>query len=335
MQKAEMYAPERKEDFLRDYCTGEKRKEALRVLFRAVGTEEHKLDKDLCQMTDEEANNVVEAVIGLRRRSADARRAPLKDYTRWCLETGVPGATLLLSEENIRNGSLQKMRHQMVASPAHLQRFLDSIFPSEVEMTVDIIYRAFYWLAFCGVRDEELALNLTKENLDIWHKEITIGHRMYRIVPEAAKSLRMCATLRDFRYDHPEYQTALRPRADGDKLLRGYRGEPSIRSFRAIISKKVKERAFLTPSSEDDIRDSSLSYDRVWLSGRFYFMRKGELAGDPVDFFDLAEEYTSGKMYRLSAGGNKQEAKTRWVAADYLRDYNRWKQVFYPDESKC
>ena len=224
---------------------------------------------------------------------------------------------------------LDKMRRQSVASPQHLQRYLDSVFEKESEETVDVVYRCFFWLAYMGVMKEEDALSIDVSDVDFEDMAIHFNGKDYPFYREAVPSIKKCATLESFRYVHPNYDPVLKERAPGTKLLRGLKDTRSLQVFRNTICRKERERKFLPAAIKDDKSlDLSLSFDRVWLSGRFFVMLENERSGMSVDFTYLAEEFMEGKEYNLSSGRNLIGAKKRQVAGDYLRDYEQWKLAY-------
>lgn len=250
----------------------------------------------------------------------------MREYVRWCVDNHIDGATLAIMNVDFGSVGLDKMRRQSVANPQHLQRYLDSIFEKESEGTVDVVYRCFFWLAYMGVMREEDALSIDVSDVDFEDMAIHFNGRDYPFYREAIPSIKKCVTLESFRYIHPKYNPTVKERAHGTKLLRGFSDTLSLQAFRNMICRKEKARKSLLAGAEEDRSlDLSLSFDRVWLSGRFFSMLENERSGMSVDFTYLAEEFMEGKEYNLSSGRNTIEAKKRWIARDYLRDYEQWK----------
>jgi len=324
-----MYNAELKEQFVAAYSKDESKRKTLYVMFEALGKCETKIGKDICQMNEEELNQALSEVIGYRYRSKNTRSSSLRAYIQWCVDNHVDGATLTIMDVDFGNIGLDKMRRQSVASPQHLQRYLDSIFEKESEETVDVIYRCFFWLAYMGIMKEEDALAVDVSDVDFGDMAIHFKGKDYPFYREAIPAIKKCATLESFRYIHPNYDPVAKERAPGTKLLRGSKDTPSLQVFRNTICKKEKERKFLPADmKEDKSLNLSLSFDRVWLSGRFFSMLENERSGMSVDFTYLAEEFMEGKEYNLSSGRNLIGAKKRWIANDYLRDYERWKLAY-------
>ena len=324
-----MYNQELKEQFVSAYSKNESKRRSLYNIFEALGKYEEKLSKDFCQMNDEEINYVLQELMGYRARSKTTRGSSLRAYARWCFDNQIPGAMRSMESIDFDRIGLDKMRRQSVASPQHLQRYLDSVFEKESEGTVDVVYRCFFWLAYMGIMKEENALSIDISDVDFEDMAIHFNGKDYPFYREAIMSIKKCATLESFRYLHPNYEPVIRERAPGTKLLRGFKDVPSIHAFRNTICRKERERKFCTDAMKNDKSlDLSLSFDRVWLSGRFFVMLENERSGMSVDFTYLAEEFMEGRKYDLSHSRNLIGAKKRQVARDYLRDYEQWKQAY-------
>lgn len=324
-----MYNAELKERFVSAYSKDESKREPLYVMFEALGKCETKMGKDLCQMNEEELDQVLSEIVGYRYSSKRTRSSSLRAYVRWCVDNHIDGATLAIMNVDFGSVGLDKMRRQSVANPQHLQRYLDSIFEKESEETVDVVYRCYFWLAYMGVMREEDALSIDVSDVDFEDMAIHFNGRDYPFYREAIPSIKKCAALESFRYIHPKYSPVVKERAPGTKLLRGLKDTLSPQVFRNTICKKEKERKFLTTAmGNDKSLELSLSFNRVWLSGRFFSMLESERSGMSVNFTYLAEEFMDGKEYDLSSGRNLIGAKKRQVARDYLRDYERWKLAY-------
>lgn len=323
-----MYNAELKERFVSAYSKDESKRKILYTMFGALEKCEEKLGKDFCQMNHEDLNQVLPEIVGYRFRSRYSRSALLRAYCQWCVDNHVEGASMEVANVDFGELGIEKMQRQSVANPQHLQRYLDCIFEKESEETVDVVFRCYYWLAYMGIMNEEDALALDVSNVDFEDMTVRIGEKEYPFYREAVPSLRKCATLQSFRYIHPFYDVVRKDRAPGTKLLRGLSGDGSAKAIRVVVCRKAREKKYAPAGIENDkAMNLSLSYTRVWLSGRFYDMLEKERAGMSVDFTYLAEEFMAGKTYNLSSGRNSLDAKVRWYAKEYQRDYERWKQA--------
>lgn len=324
-----MYNQAQKDWFVSEFSKTESMRASLHVMFEAIGKYEEECGKDFCQMNEDELNHVLSEVLGYRSKSKRARSSFLRSYSQWCVDNNIPGSCLAIMNVDFDSLGLDKFRRQTVASPQHLQRYLDSIFEKESEDTVDVVYRCFFWLAYMGLMKEEDALMVNESDVDFEDMAIHFNGKDYPFYREAVPAIKKCVSLKSFRFIHPNYDPIFKPRAGGTALLRGLQDTMSVQVFRSRICMKARMRKFLQEDQKDDkFLDLSLSYDRVWLSGRFFTMLENERSGMSVDFTYLAEEFMTGKEYNLSSGRNLIGAKTRQMASDYQRDYERWKQAY-------
>lgn len=267
--------------------------------------------------------------MGFRTNSKKLRLTILKEYIRWCIKNQIEGACdeLFLIEEL----GLDKLKRQMVANPQHLQRYLNCICDAESEETVGCIYRCFYWLAYGGMKEEDV-LDVAASDVDLLDMVVRHGGNEYPIYREAIPAFKNCVNLTQFRYKHSNYsanKVVFKERASGDMLLRGISESKSIKAVRVEMSRRAKNPKFKSVSDEADISlDLKLSFYRVWLSGLFYRTYEAERAGMPADFMAAAEQFMEGKTYKLDSGRNLIGAKQRQLASDYLEDYNRWKEAY-------
>ena len=314
-----MYNIEQKDRFVKQYTMRISIRDACFSVFNAFEPFETEWGADLCTRDAETLQPIVDEMIGLRAKSQQLRLTILQEYVKWCLKTGVQGACDgMLRVETV---SLEKMKRQTVKNPKHLQRYLDEICDAESEQTADNTLRCYYWLAYSGMREEDI-FSVKDSDVDFAEMLVHFNGKDYPIYREAIKALRNCATLSRFVYRHPNYggdKTVYRDRADGRLLVRGIRAVPSVASMRVELSRRSKR------CIESGRTSMQLSYYRVWLSGRFYRLYETELAGGTVDFTELAAEHMEGRTYKLESGRNTPMAKQRKLAAEYAIDYNRWK----------
>lgn len=315
-----MYNEELKTKFVRGYTNSISTAEVCQTIFNAFEQYEVEWGADLCTRSTEELQPVVDGLVGFRARSKWMMLIILKDYVKWCIGMKVPGACDgMLKIETV---GLEKVKHQTVASPLHLQRYLDSICEPESEETTDNIYRCFYWLAYGGVAEEDI-LSIKCSDVDLNNMVVRYNDTEVPIYREALPAFKNCVNLTQFVYKHPNYDKLVyKDRADGDTLVRGIRSAPSIKAMRVELSRRSKAKM------DEGKTDLKLSYFRVWISGLFYRMYERERAGMPVDFSAAAAQFMEGKTYKLDRGRNTPEAKKRQLTRDYLEDYERWKLAF-------
>lgn len=314
-----MYNEELKRQFVRSYTTSINTAKVCESVFNQFEPYECVWDADLCTRGAEELQPIVDTIVGLRARSRYSRLIMLKDYVKWCIGVAnVPNACDGMLQINTLG--LDKIRQQTIASPLHLQKYLNAICSPEKEQNIDNIYRCYYWLAFGGVAEEDI-LEIKCSDVDLGNMVVHYKDTEIPIYREAIAAFKNCVELTSFVYNHPNYtKTVWKDRVEGDLLLRGVKANLSLYPLRAELSRRAKLH-----EEETGIR---LSYFRTWISGVFYRAYERELIGETPDFTDVAAARMEGKTYKLDSGRNTQESKRRKVVKDYQEDYQRWKLAF-------
>ncbi len=319
-----MYNEKLKERFIAEFTTNLGRRNVAVKTFEALEKYENAWNADFCTRSEEELKPVVDEITGVREGSKKTRLSVMRAYVKWCLENDVPNATDELLK--IKDFGFEKLRRQMVSNPKHLERFLNTAFEKESLQTVDNIYRAYFWLAYSGISEDDV-LDIRTGDVDLSQMLVRYGGKEYSLCREAIPSIKNCVELNSFRYIHPNYsdKEIYKPRAAGDALLRATILK-SVTDMRTEASKKQRLQKY---RSEDEKNDKSLdlrlSFDRVNLSGMFYRMYEAERAGMPVSFVSAASDFMSGKNY--SQYYNKASIQ-RNIANKYKADYENWKEAF-------
>lgn len=313
-----MYNPEIKQRFIEEVIGSSKSK--LRVckhVFNAFEKFENQWGADLCTRSEKELRDVLWNVVGLRAKGQMAGLIVLKDYVKWCLATGVPGACDAML--NINVAGIEKIKHQTVANPRHLQAYMNAVFDPESKLSNDNIFRCYYWLAYSGVEEQDIfeikCSDVDFRNMIIRYDKKATVVPMYR---ESIEAFHNCADLDSFKYYHPNYRDVIvRNRVEGDTLIRGVRAKQTYKSMRDALSRKVH--------SETNVDKMALSYYRVWISGEFYRMYEDEIAGIEPNFLPIAIQRKRVGEYNLSSCRNTQENKLKQIVNEYMKDYDRWK----------
>ena len=328
--KKEMYNPDMKQKFIDKVYAGRDSTAAIaRNVLKSLGEYERNWGADFCTRSPEEISPVLDNVLGMRVSSKWSSVNILKEYIRWCIMNGYPGATDSLKKINIDISGYEKVKMQTVANPIQLQKYFDDIFSPESDETMDIVYRCYLWMAYMGIPEEE-ALNIKSGNVDFALMRIKYGDKEAPIYRESLASFRSASDLTSFKYVHTRY-TTVRDRVLGDMLLRGVKENVHKYTIRQVTSRKFSE--------EENIKKTGkkLSFYRIWISGLFYRMYEQERAGGDVDFTDIAKEEVS--KIRLDPSGNPapyiynhdkdgEQQRIYRKTRDYNEDYNRWKFVF-------
>ena len=319
-----MYNEEQKIEFIKEYTTSAGNSHRCERIFNSIEPYEIEWDADFCTRTAEELTPVIDSIIGIRSRSKWSTLVILKAYIRWCLANRIDGCRDDLL--HIDSFGLENMRNRMVSTPQMMQKRLDMICDPVSKETVDIVFRSYYWLAFSGMSTQEI-LDLTAENLCFEDMSVYYNGNVYPIYRESVETLKKCANLSYFVFQHPRYEKKL-SRYPSDKLMRGIKGVYNENTIRIALSRLTQRRA------EVDKNAPKMSHYRIFLSGIFYRKYQLEISGEEVDFLPEAKKYANdwqekkGRSYKLESGKNLIGAKYRQVAKDYYDDYQQWKLAF-------
>ena len=316
-----MYNEELKQKFISWYSDNEFTRRSCVAVFNACERYERGWGADLCTRQTSDAQEVLNHVVGLREEHRKLRYTILRAYTRWCVEVGVDGAINCMEDADFTG--VGKMLTQSVRNPLHLQRYLDVIYDKESEKTTENIYRGFHWLAYAGMKEDDI-VSVKTSDVNLRDMLIRFNGSEYPVYREALLCLRVCVEQKQFLYKHPNYSTdteCWKPRYPSDYLLRGIRSDPKLRQLRMELSRRAKI------AYDEGKTETRLSYFRVWISGIFYRKYEQELAGIPVDFTDVAWAAMQGKTYSLESGKNTVEAYMRKIRKQYITDYTNWKKT--------
>lgn len=314
-----MYNEILKTNFIREYTNSIKTADACMRVFNAVEKYEIKWNADICTKSERELQPIIDEFIGVRRGKS-INLTILKDYVKWCVVTDVPGACDGMMRVN--SAGLNKIKYQTVSSPAHLERYLNTICEPVEEQATDSIYRCYYWLAYAGVPEDDI-LQIRCRDIDFVKMVVRYKDVELPIYREAVPAFKNCVELAQFKFNHPNYSKDVwKDRVPGDTVIRGVRALPSTKAMRVELSRRSKNKR------DKGMTDLKLSYYRVWISGLFHRTYEKEMMGIQPDFRDVVYHQVAGKSYKLDSGRNTQEAKHRQLIRDYLEDYQRWKLAF-------
>lgn len=324
-----MYNSELKSRFIQETYSNKGRRNVAEVMFKTLEPLEQEYGSDICTIPEDKVRPILSKIIPLRVNSQRTRISILKDYVRWCMNNNVPNACDAIL--NLKDVGIARVKEQMVANPQHLKRYLDIIFDSDTEQTIDSTRRSFYWLAYSGVQMEDV-VKIRCSDVDTDRMVITFNGNEYPYCREAAQDIKNCALLKEFRFIHPSANEPVwRERAKGDFLLRGYRDRDavSLGALRTYVSKRTKHPRHPEKIREDDVGlNLDLSYFRVWLSGVFYRVYEAERYGVSPDFTQIAQDEVKRKGLDKGISKSELELKIKRIANQYLYDYERWKSVY-------
>ena len=270
-----MYNSELKEQFIRQHTNNINAAKDYSFFFKSISKYEEKFEADLYTFDAEQLKSSLAKILGIRSSAQRSRISYAKKYIEWCKDQGFENVSEAIYNVDLCN--LERLKLNMVPSPLQLQQFLNLVFDPELEETTHNLYRIYFWLAFCGV-DEEDVLKIKASEVDLSKGVIYYKNKELEIYKQAKPAFKNCIELEQFVFKHPDYMTH-RDRIPGEELIRGVRGEYTVASLRTAISAIVRKRI---NDGEQGIR--RLSYYRVWLSGLFYRTYELEMNGITPDF---------------------------------------------------
>lgn len=317
-----MYNEEQKNRFLSNHTTSAHTAKSASVIFNALAHYEELYDKDLCAMSVEELQPVVNDILGPRSQTKQTALSVLREYVAWCVVNKCPGACDSIKYVDLLG--LDKLRRRLVANPLQLQNYFDTVFRDVEEERIDIVYRCWFWMGYGGIGEAD-ALLVEDKDVDLNNLVIRWKDREYPIYKEAVPAFRSAVTLKTFFHDHQHYQSNME-RVPGNTILRGVKTNARLSTLRSSISRQLAQAVI---EKKTKLR---LSYSRAVLSGLLYRIYEKERAGvvaenNVVDFLEIARQQMEGKEYSLSGGGTMNQ-KLNQRAREIEQDYQRWKLAF-------
>ena len=331
-----MYNELLKQEFIDQFDGNESKQQNLLWLFNATESFEKIWKADICTRGGEDLQKIADHLFGFRNAAMGSRRRLLKEYLNWCVDKGVPGAKNDIGSVNM--ASTEKMRARTVSSPMHLQMYLNALFLDEKLLTRDNAVRAYCWLAYMGMPEEEI-LEVRCDEVNIENRIVTHNGAEYRIYPEAVPCLRNCKELDHFVCIHPLYpdKTSVRKRASGDLLLRVTAPEVSCKVFRhdmSVASRKLADKKGDSAKTKEErlinrAETLRLTYYRIWISGLFYRAYLAEGFNVEPDFTEAAVRFAASERITYSGKNYNKDTVVRKEKNNYLKDYMIWKKAYY------
>ncbi len=289
------------------------RRRWLTWLFERTEPLEEAASKDICQMTLEELTGVFKLVSGNKTVSRVTAQTALRTYCRWCISQGVEGANDLTDQLDMKD--LEPYRKRMLANPQHMLKLLNERFDDTSEGTIHIIYRAYLWMAYFGMFEDQ-AIDVKTSDVSLSRLIIKTGGEEFEICREAIPDFEWLVEKDHFNYKHPKYKNVIvRERVPGDTLLRGVHGQTTIKSFRARIGVRLNA----LPDEDNPPTISSIR-----LSGLYYRTLQREQIGMQPSFRPIVRRII---MHR-NGGAEPMQHNLVAQARDMARDYELWKEAF-------
>ena len=317
-----MYNAKIKEEFIDMAAPDSKTAARARRIFEEISQVEEYLGKDLCEM------NADEAQLALGKSTQTARLwmpaiTMLRRYVARCADE--KGLDTARGVYEARDVNVVDVLENMVSDPGGLQSLLDRLFYPERELRIDCIYRCYYWLAFAGLKlDDVFKINVA--DVDLESMVVHFEDEEYPIYKEALPAFKNASTLNAFNA-YSTWFTEVKSwnRVVGLQLLRGLRGMARKETFRNQLNKFLEARA----KAESRPTDNAPTYDRVQKSGLFYRVHVYESATDERESFQrFADLDMADKTFKLHRGQSlekRRDHKARMLRADY----DKWRYAFY------
>lgn len=308
-----MYNEEIKNGFIEKYSNNRNYKSSvllLKSIFESCEEIEKRLNKDVAEIDSiDDLQNVLDNIAGIRSSTLDPVKAILGLYFKYYHNNPDIDLSIL---NNIKHVSYEVIRNSTVSSPLQLSNYLNKVF--EPDGMVDTIYRCIYWLAYSGMKDDDI-YTTTIDEVDLDNMIVVHDGQVYEIYKEAINTFRICKESSSFEYAHPRYSNnIIRDRVSGRLLVRGIKGTPKKSTSYSYISKRINAA---------DI-DRVVSISRARLSGVYYRTYEAECCGMPADFVAIIESGILDIKNRVRKERTIDPNRIR----DLKNDYIFWKKAF-------
>ena len=84
-----MYNAEIKEKFIHEFSNSISRQDAAESMFQATEKYEQELNTDICSITKDKLQKILEDIVGVRSTSYNLRIPILKQYIKWCKKNNI------------------------------------------------------------------------------------------------------------------------------------------------------------------------------------------------------------------------------------------------------
>lgn len=316
-----MYNKIQKIPFVRQFADGSTKLEKSFVRsFRVSSKFEAALNKDISAFTQQELTDMLDKV---KQNGTGGTQGfytfveNLRLYGSWCLREKLPGAAVPITKCNLYIGAPEET--QFVRNAYELERYLSVVFPSgqgcsNSQCDYNSVTCAYFWLAFIGVPQDQLAdIKTSDVDFETWYVHAgdmyyPFGHAAHEIFLRLVRSDTLVISRKDGK-------SISAPREHSDQLLRtttpyqrGTIGPNTSRKMRAAV--------------QDGIVNKTISYKSVYKSGLCARIYERE----SVDGGDVVLDYVKTFIYN-NADGTASMAISR---AAYLHEtYGAWKLAFH------
>lgn len=299
-----MYNSDQKLRFIHDITTSATVALSYERVFNRSEKIESLHSKDICLMTREQIDDVINEFTVSKSSTTKHYIRQIRTYIKWCYDNGLSESYVEITESKVDRYS--PILNAMVKDPDDLQDRMNILFDKESELTKDLIYRCYFWLAFMGITKEDMP-KITTEDVDTALRIVELNDTVYQIPECAVDAFKACVSQTFFYVNafNTQYKSE---RSDGNVLLRT--------SKDVILSKSLSLSATIDRRRKEKHAVFTLRYSDTLLSGMFYRMYLSEQDGILVDFKGVIAESThkQSTLFRK----NKR----------YKEEYYAWKRAF-------
>lgn len=296
-----------------------KDRDTVVALFKTIELYEEKWGSQIQTRSVEEVQDFIDAELSKNKLYPATKFYFLKKYLRWCATKDIKITEGL--DVKVGLSWLSEYKNKLIKDALQLRIYLDTLFSPEEEVSTDVLLRAYCWLVYMGLSDDQID-DLRISNVDLGEMIIVVDGKVYDIYREAFRTLKLCVERDILKYNHSKYSTLIK-RIDGDRIVRGVKSERKVVTLKSDISTANKQ------ALENGKTNLNLTPRSIKMSGIFDRQYEKERMGQPIDFSWLvASEYLEASK---QVDCQKRKASHR-KEKNYQDEYYRWKIIFKLDD---
>lgn len=296
-----------------------KDRDTVVALFKTIELYENKWGGPIQTRSAEEVQDFIDTEFQKNKLYPALKFWFLRQYIRWCRENSVKISEGL--DVKIKLSWLSDIEDKLVKDALQLRIYLDALFSPEEDAGTDVLLRAYCWLCYMGLSDDDID-DLRTSDVDLGEMTIFVDGEKYDIYREAFRTLKICVERDILKYNHSKYSTLIR-RIDGDRVIRGVKSDRKAVTLKSDISTANKQ-ALETGKTKLNLTPRSIK-----MSGIFSRQYEKERMGQPIDFswlvlLEWPEDSEQFDRQKRKASYRKER--------NYQDEYYRWKIIFKLDD---
>lgn len=316
-----------KEDIIAEAYETESSRRSLRGVLLAAKKYEEEYGKDLSEFDKAEMQRFFDDNAGRRHSSVVVFTSRIKHYLEGAKRRGANLMCDISSDIDFKGDRIRKFRETVVFSPDHLSDYLDAVFGDTRNESVAVVYKCFYWLAFCDI-DEDDALALEDSSVNLASKNIIFKGRDIPLYEQSYDVFELAKTLKTFKvYKSGSAKPIVYQREDGSRLLRCTKRGGVSKAVHEGQRRMTKELSrYIKAAVDNGVVTARIRYYNARMSGVFYraFLRE-QMSMDP-GFNAIVERRLSDPDYHPSSNLVYNAKKSR-LLSEYRDDYALWKSA--------